>query len=118
MELLPPIPNDASDRKRDSERFCASPPVLDQFLDLHQVIGKTGNKSKSSIYQEIRDGTFPAPVPIGKGRVAWVSSELLFWQRGCIEARRKAAEAHAISNKNKKEKDPTPAKEAGRVNYS
>ncbi len=108
MELLPPITNDSSDRMRDVERLCGSPPILDQFLVLHQVKRATG-KSKSSIYEDIRSSKFPAPVRISKGRVAWPASEILAWQRRCIKARCKAAKA-ANSDQNNNEKGP-PAKE-------
>jgi prophage regulatory protein len=86
VDILPPITCDSDSSARRTERFCPSPPVLDQFLDLHKV-KRVSNKSKSAIYAEIRDGTFPVPVPIGKGRVAWLASEIAAWQRARIAAR-------------------------------
>lgn len=36
-------------------------------------------KSRSSLYREINEGTFPAPVRIGKRAVAWRASEVYEW---------------------------------------
>ncbi|MFT4197680.1 MAG: AlpA family phage regulatory protein [Pseudoxanthomonas sp.] len=49
-------------------------PVLqpgDRLLDLGEL-KRVYPKSTSGIYAEIRAGKFPAPVRIGKNRVAWV----------------------------------------------
>ena len=109
MEQLSQTQNDVSDCARNDEPSCASPPALDHFLSLRQVMAVTG-MSKSSIYKGNRDGTFPAPVRPAGVRVAWLSSEIIAWQRKCIEARRLRIAANAASAQNNNKKGP-PAKE-------
>ena len=43
------------------------------LLRLPTVKDRTG-KSRSTIYAEIKDGTFPKPIKIGKRSVAWPSN--------------------------------------------
>lgn len=40
------------------------------------------SKSKSALYREINDGSFPAPVKIGKRAVAWKASDVVIWMEG------------------------------------
>ncbi|MES2820129.1 MAG: AlpA family transcriptional regulator [Pseudomonadota bacterium] len=49
-----------------------------RLLRRHEVEQKTG-KSRAAIYDAIRAGTFPAPVPIGAHSVAWIGSEVEAW---------------------------------------
>jgi prophage regulatory protein len=35
--------------------------------------------SKSSIYAKIKEGTFPAPIPLGGRAVGWLQSEIEAW---------------------------------------
>ena len=59
----------------------------DTFLRLPAVKAATG-LSRSSIYERMRQGTFPAPIPLGDHAVAWLASEIGAWiQRQIIEAR-------------------------------
>jgi prophage regulatory protein len=51
-----------------------------------EVERKTG-KSCSRIYDDIRAGIFPKPVPIGPQAVAWVESEIDAWIEQRIAAR-------------------------------
>jgi prophage regulatory protein len=60
-----------------------------EFLKLANVMGKTG-RSRSSIYQGVKDGTFPAPVKIGLRSVAWTSTSIAEWQEACIKASKAA----------------------------
>lgn len=60
-----------------------------EFLKLTAVMGKTG-KSRSSIYQAIKDGEFPAPVRIGPRAVAWTSTAIAEWQEARIKASKAA----------------------------
>ncbi|WP_136415545.1 AlpA family transcriptional regulator [Herbaspirillum sp. ST 5-3] len=60
-----------------------------EFLKLAVVMGKTG-KSRSSIYQAIKDGEFPAPVRIGPRAVAWTSTSIAEWQQSRIQASKAA----------------------------
>lgn len=48
----------------------------DRLLDFRDV-QRIYPKSQSSIYAEIRAGTFPAPVRIGANRVAWIERQVL-----------------------------------------
>ena len=61
-----------------------------RLLRLNEVKQCTG-LSKSSIYNQIDDGTFPQPVPIGARAVAWVEDEIQEWINNRITERRKAA---------------------------
>jgi prophage regulatory protein len=58
---------------------------------LPRVIGKTG-RSRSSIYDAIKAGTFPRPVALGGSSVAWVSTEVQAW----ISARIAERDAKAV----------------------
>jgi len=61
-----------------------------RLLRLNEVKQRTG-LSKSSIYNQINDGTFPQPVLIGARAVAWVEGEIQEWINTRIAERRKAA---------------------------
>lgn len=50
----------------------------DRFLRMAEVKAKTG-KSKSAIYREIAEGTFPSPVRTGKRSIAWRLSTIDAW---------------------------------------
>ena len=65
---------------------------LDPFVGIKGVLGFS-DLCKTEIYKQVKQGTFPAPVPIAKGRVAWITSELIEWQRTRIAARRKEVAA-------------------------
>lgn len=58
------------------------------FVKLAQVRIES-QKSTSTIYREIRHGTFPAPIKIGLRAVVWTRDSLEAWKRGCIEAAQK-----------------------------
>lgn len=61
-----------------------------RLVRLDEVIARVG-VGKSAIYARIRAKTFPAPVPLGGGSVAWVEAELDAWIVARIEERDKAA---------------------------
>ncbi|WP_255371065.1 AlpA family transcriptional regulator [Cupriavidus sp. YR651] len=44
--------------------------------------------SASSIYDRIRRGDFPKPVPLAGKSVAWLSSEIRQWMQSRIASRR------------------------------
>ena len=48
------------------------------FLRRKQVETRTG-LSRSTMYQYIKDGAFPKPVPLGARAVGWVESEVSDW---------------------------------------
>ena len=58
-----------------------------KFLRLPEVQIRTG-KSRSSIYQGSKDGTFPKQVRIGTRSVAWVEAEIEAHNQACIDASR------------------------------
>ena len=47
--------------------------------------------SRSSIYDAVREGRFPAPVRIGRRAVGWVASEVDAWLAAQVERSRKSA---------------------------
>jgi prophage regulatory protein len=56
-----------------------------QFLRLPEV------KAVTSIYELIRDKSFPAPVRLGARAVAWVRSEVTQWALERVHASRSVA---------------------------
>ena len=61
-----------------------------KFLRLPDVIERTGYK-RTTIYEMIKAGNFPAPVHLGPRAVAWVESEVEAWMQERIDARDQAA---------------------------
>ena len=62
---------------------------LQRFLRIRTVEFVTGLK-KSAIYDKIREGEFPKPVPLGDSRnspVGWLQSEISAWQSDRINRR-------------------------------
>jgi prophage regulatory protein len=59
------------------------------FVKLAQVRLES-QKSTSTIYRDIRNGTFPAPIKIGPRAVAWTRDSIESWKRGCIDSAQKA----------------------------
>ena len=57
-----------------------------KFIKLDAVKSLTG-LSRSSIYQFIHEGRFPASVKLGSRSVAWVTSEVEEWMANCIANR-------------------------------
>lgn len=57
-----------------------------KFIKLDAVKSLTG-LSRSSIYQFIHEGRFPASVKLGSRSVAWVASEVEEWMANCIANR-------------------------------
>lgn len=53
---------------------------IDRLLRRNEVMRLTG-LPKSTLARMVREGTFPAPVRIGKRSVAWRESEVLEWIR-------------------------------------
>ena len=63
---------------------------LRSFLRLNQVKAATG-MSRSWLYEAIRKGEFPAPIPLGARAVAWDSAAIADWQAARILQRHKAS---------------------------
>lgn len=57
-----------------------------RLLRRPEVELKTG-KSRAALYEAIRAGTFPAPVPIGRNSVAWLEAEVDQWIAARIDER-------------------------------
>ncbi|WP_374264686.1 helix-turn-helix transcriptional regulator [Zoogloea sp.] len=55
-----------------------------------QVEARTG-LARSTIYDRIKAGTFPAPISLGEKAVGWIESEIDAWLNARIQASRKAA---------------------------
>ena len=47
--------------------------------------------SRSTIYERVREGTFPPPVNLGKRAVGWLASEVDAWLAAQIERSRRDA---------------------------
>jgi prophage regulatory protein len=47
--------------------------------------------SRSTIYARIKNGTFPAPVPLGPKAVGWIESEIDSFLADCIAQRNSKA---------------------------
>lgn len=58
----------------------------ERFIRLAEVLATCG-KSRSSIYEGIKEGTFPAPVKLQGRSSAWLKSEVLHWMQACVSAR-------------------------------
>lgn len=56
------------------------------FIKLPKVLA-ISNKSRSTVYAEIKAGRFPKPIKIGRRAVAWLDSEIEAWQSECIQKR-------------------------------
>jgi len=65
---------------------AASTPVVDAFIRLPRVLQLVG-LSRASVYERVANGSFPSPVPVGSGRVAWVESEVRRWMSDCVARR-------------------------------
>lgn len=64
----------------------------ERFIRLAEVLATCG-KSRSSVYEGIKDGTFPAPVKLKGRSSAWLKSEILHWMQACVAARLPATAA-------------------------
>lgn len=64
------------------------------ILRRKQVELRTG-LARSTIYQYIKDGVFPKPVPLGPRAVGWVESEVSSWITARIKAVRDDAQRSA-----------------------
>ncbi len=60
------------------------------ILRRKQVEARTG-LARSTIYDRIKAGTFPAPISLGEKAVGWIESEVNGWLNARIQESRKAA---------------------------
>ena len=56
-----------------------------RLLTLKRVLERT-SLGRTSIYQQIKEGTFPAPVKVGKAS-RWVETELEQWMQELMRSR-------------------------------
>ena len=61
-----------------------TPPI--RLICLQEVLAMCG-KSRSSVYELIKKGEFPAPVKLRGRSSAWVDREILQWLQDCVRAR-------------------------------
>ena len=52
--------------------------MVTKILRLPDVKSRTG-LSRSSIYLKIKEGSFPAPISLGKRSVGWIETEIQEW---------------------------------------
>lgn len=60
------------------------------ILRRKQVEARTG-LARSTIYDRVKAGTFPAPISLGEKAVGWIESEIDAWLNARIQESRKAA---------------------------
>lgn len=58
-----------------------------QFIRLKEVLTISG-RSRSSIYEAIKKGTFPKPVKLHGRSSAWIRCEVEQWAVQCVRASR------------------------------
>lgn len=59
----------------------------ERILRLSMVITKTG-LSKTTLYERIKQGLFPAPISLGGRSVGWLESEINEWIVQCRQQTR------------------------------
>ncbi len=64
--------------------------MANSILRLPEVKQKTG-QSRSTIYDKVQRGEFPAPVKLGERAVGWVEAEVEAWLKDRITARDRVA---------------------------
>ena len=57
------------------------------FLRMSAVVARTG-LGRSSIYNQVKSGTFPPPVKIGVKAIAWLESDVEAWIAATVKAAR------------------------------
>ncbi|MDR3371205.1 AlpA family phage regulatory protein [Rhodoferax sp.] len=65
-------------------------PVSPYILKLPALMRRVG-KSRSSIYRDIANGLFPAPVKIGVRSVGWMASAIADWEASLQSTRHPVA---------------------------
>ncbi len=58
-----------------------------KFLRLPEVQARTG-KSRSAIYEGVKNSTFPKPIKLGPRAVGWIEAEIEAHNQACIDASR------------------------------
>ena len=50
------------------------------------AVSRITGKCRSSIYQGIKNGTFPAPIKLGARSIGWLSTDIDAWINSRVEA--------------------------------
>jgi prophage regulatory protein len=82
---------------------------LRRILRLPEVEAVTGLK-RSQIYEDILDGTFPTPVPLGERAVGWIEDEVAAW----LDARIAERDAELTEREGETARGREPARTQGR----
>lgn len=57
----------------------------ERLLTYKEVMRATGFRSRTSIWNHVRDHSFPAPLRIGRNAVRWRASDLAAWMAALPE---------------------------------
>jgi prophage regulatory protein len=68
----------------------ATQSTYQRIIRRKEVETRTG-LARSTIYQRIKEGSFPSPVSLGSKAVGWVESEIDDWLNRQIDSSRKSA---------------------------
>lgn len=79
----------ASKASANSTRQEPQPSELQRFLRLPDVLALTG-LSVSTLYEMMRDLTFPRPLNVSKRLVVWLERDVAAWQAAKIAANNEA----------------------------
>ncbi len=55
--------------------------MADNILSLKKVMAES-NKSRTTLWRDVRAGTFPAPIQLGPNSIGWFEKEIREWQKG------------------------------------
>src|SRR5262249_12522420 len=86
--IAQPVVISSSKRRKGEQR-------IRRILRLPEVMARTGRKH-APIYEGIANGTFPAPIPLGKKAVGWVESEIEEWIAARIAERDQGTASRAM----------------------
>ena len=64
---------------------------LKTFRRLYYVLGNVNPVSKATLYNQIKEGSFPRPINIGPRAVAWLEDDLIAWQEQKLAEHRSEA---------------------------
>ena len=53
---------------------------MERLITMKELVTTYVRYSKAHIMRKVKDGTFPEPIRLGQGRIAWRESEIENWQ--------------------------------------
>ena len=59
---------------------------MSELLTIEDVMERT-TLGRSTIYANIKDGTFPKPMKISKRKIRWTTEDINAWVQGLIDKR-------------------------------